>query len=137
MKKVEEIKVTNVEELKDAINSGYYESVPYLKINYLKEGTTIDENETIKWNRDEVERLNAETKQKLEENRAERVAMNEKETNDIITAYSNYSGFSKEAVNVVYSYAHQESHAYGIQEILGTLEEVLDVMIKIKNMENQ
>lgn len=124
------MKVTNIEELNEAIRQGHYD-VGYVKSRYLREGTVIDENKSVKWNREEVERLNNEMKEKVEMNRKKRRDVERKQTEDIIRAYANDNGLTEEQVGKIYEHAYRESHSEGRYAVLDTLEELIDLIVDV------
>lgn len=124
------MKVTNIEELNEAIRLDIY-NVEYIKESYLNESTVIDEDKSVKWNREEVARLNEEMKVKVQNNRQLRRDMENKQREDIIRAYANESGYSENKVALIYVYAYNESHSSGMYEVIQTLDSLIDLFQEV------
>lgn len=72
------MKFTDIEEITPAYESIFYNRSSINKgLNYLPLGAVIDEEKSVRWNREEVERLNKETEATLAERKA---LQNQKET---------------------------------------------------------
>ena len=125
------MEVTNLEELNEAIRADAYSQVEYIRAKYLKDSTVIDEDKSVKWNREEVERLNEEMKAKVNKNKQERRDMDNKYRKDVIRAYANDSGYSEEKVGVIFNHAYSESHSSGMNEVIQTLEELIDLIKEV------
>lgn len=121
------MKINSIQELNEAIRNNAYQ-VEYVKPKYLKENAVIDEDKSVKWNREEVKRLNAEMKAKVEQNRKDRRDMESKQIDDIIRVYANDSGYTEEQIGKIFNYAYSESHSSGIFEVLQTLDDLVDLM---------
>lgn len=122
------MKVTNLHELNYAMEEDIYNQVGYVRNERLDPLKVINEDKSVKWNREEVLRLNDEMKAKVESNRKERRDMSHKQDQDIIRAYSNDSGLSEEKVGIIYNYAYSESHASGINEVIQTMESLIELV---------
>ncbi len=121
------MKINSIQELNEAIRNNTYQ-VEYVKPKYFKENAVIDEDKSVKWNREEVQRLNEEMKAKVEQNRKERRAMESKQIDDIVRVYANDSGYTEEQIGKIFNYAYSESHSSGIFEVLQTLDDLVDLM---------
>ena len=72
------MRFTDIEEITPAYESIFYNRSSINKgLNYLSLGHVIDEEKSVRWNREEVERLNKETEATLAERKA---LQNQKET---------------------------------------------------------
>jgi len=127
------MKITNVEELNKAIKENLYH-VEYFKPKYLKEDTIIDEDKSVRWNREQVEQLNLEMKIKAKQNKQERKDMQLKQQKDIVRAYANQANLSEQKIKLILDYAYEESHSYGIQAVLETLDSLIDLIKKIEDL---
>ena len=127
------MKITNVEELNKAIKENLYH-VEYFKLKYLKEDTVIDEDKSVNWNREQVEQLNLEMKIKAKQNKQKRKDMELKQQKDIVRAYANQANLSEQKIKLILDYAYEESHSYGIQAVLETLDSLIDLIKKIEDL---
>lgn len=121
------MKVTSLGELNEAMRQDLYNQIEYVRPKYLNENTVIDEDKSVKWNREEVVRLNKEMKIKVDNNRQQRIDMENKQRDDIIRAYANYSGYNEDKVGTIYNYAYSESHSSGMYEVIQTLDSLIDL----------
>lgn len=124
------MKITNVQELNEALRNGYYDT-EYVRPKFLREGTIIDEEKSVRWNREEVERRNNEMKERVEENRRELREKERQQHDDIIRAYANDSGLSEEQIGKIYSYAYSQYHSSGMSEVIDGLEELIDLVLDV------
>lgn len=91
---------------------------------YPKVGDVLDEDKSVKWNRDEVARLrevyDAEVK-KLNSDR--NTICNAYETQIKFLLSEDY-GLNSDEVNKLWSYAYAEGHAYGVREVVSQFKDV-------------
>lgn len=127
------MKITNVEELNKAIKENLYH-VEYLKPKYLKEYTVIDEDKSVRWNREQVEQLNLEMKIKAKQNKQERKDMQLKQEKDIVRAYANQANLSEKKIKLILDYVYEENHSYGIWAVLETLDSLIDLIKKVEDL---
>ena len=127
------MKITNVEELNKAIKENLYH-VEYFKLKYLKEDTVIDEDKSVNWNREQVEQLNLEMKIKAKQNKQKRKDMELKQQKDIVRAYANQANLSEQKIKLILDYAYEESHSYGIQAVLETLDSLIDLIKEVEDL---
>lgn len=124
------MKITNVQELDEALRNGHYDTV-YIRPKFLREGTIIDEEKSVRWNREEVERRNKEMKERIEENRRQRREKERQQDEDIIRAYANESGLTEEQVGKIYRHAYSQYHSSGISEVIDELNELISLFIDV------
>lgn len=124
------MKITNVQELKEALRNGYYDTV-YVRPKFLREGTIIDEEKSVRWNREEVERRNKEMREKVEENRRQRREKERQQHDDIVRVYANDSGLSEEQIGKIYSYAYSKYHSSGMSEVINEMDELIDLVVDV------
>lgn len=100
-------------------------------VNYI-----FDEEKSVKWNRQEVERRNQEREDLEKElQQAKNKASNEVHE-DIYYAIQNEvdnANISREAAAGIWEYAYQQGHACGWNDIKICLDEVLELISKILN----
>lgn len=96
----------------------------------LPVGFITDENQSVKWNREQVELNN---KNYLEEVKR----LNTKKNKACVAAHEElYKVMQKElpvpltkdALNAIWSYAYEKGHSYGVNEVLIHLEEVVEMV---------
>ena len=95
------------------------------KLRKYKVGEVIDEEKSVRWNREEVERLN-----KLHEDEVK--ALNTKKNllyTTLIKAIKEYimknTDVSEPQATKIWEYLYSHYHAYGIEECLANLNELL------------
>ena len=122
-------------ELREAILNDTFKVEYMSRPKYVKEGFVFNEDKSVKWNREEVERVNAHLKAEYD---AYKNAVNEAENAErlaiIKTFASEYDG-SEAKVEAAYSYAYSESHSSGMYDVIITLEEVMDLYKTMNSME--
>lgn len=124
-------KIMSVEEIKNAVRNDAFK-VQYMKrISMLKETHVIDENKSVKWNREEVARVNAEAIAKYAEYQKTVNAMESKMTEEIIKAYANEYGMSIKRVEKIYSHAYSEGHSGGMYEVFNELDTMMDLFEEV------
>lgn len=98
-------------------------------VKKYREGTIIDEDKTVRWNREEVERRNAEY-------RAAVGKLNTVRNKARDTVFEHIYAYIKDALGAactqkkaeaIWNYAYEAGHAYGIVEIKNYLDEIMDL----------
>ena len=84
-----------------------------------KEGTIFDEEKSVRWNREEVDRKN--------NLRREKNQMYEKLVNLIYQYIIQETKVSKERAAKIYNYLYEEYHSYGLTECINHLDDLLDL----------
>lgn len=120
----------NVQELHEAMRNGYYDTV-YVRPKFLREDTVIDEEKSVRWNREEVERRNKEMKERVEENRRQRREKERQQYDDIIRVYANDSGLSEEQIGKIYNYAYSQYHSSGMLEVIIEMDDLIDLVVDV------
>ena len=116
------------EELKKAWNLPEIPSFKKLKI-----GTIIDEDKSVKWNREEVERINKEYDEEVTRLRNQQQwAINQVEK-QIYELIAECTGISIEKAPKVWSMVYAEHHSGGLYEIFGALDEMCDFLYELLN----
>lgn len=92
-----------------------------------KIGEVIDEDKTVKWNREEVERRN-----KLREEEVKKLnAQKNKMLLEWIDAVKLYiieeTKVKKDKADEIYNYLYGKYHSYGLLEVLANMDELLDL----------
>lgn len=94
-----------------------------------KIGTIFDEEKSVKWNREEVERKNFEFENAVKQlNREKNLLYTE-----LISMVSSYiiveTGVSVEKSEKIWNYLYSNYHAYGLAECLNHLDELLELFL--------
>lgn len=94
-----------------------------------KIGTIFDEEKSVKWNREEVERKNFEFENAVKQlNREKNLLYTE-----LISMINSYitveTGVSVERSEKIWNYLYSNYHAYGLAECLNHLDELLELFL--------
>lgn len=57
-----------------------------------------------------------------------------KQQKDIVRAYANQANLSEQKIKLILDYAYEESHSYGIQAVLETLDSLIDLIKKVEDL---
>lgn len=92
-----------------------------------KVGTIFDEDKSVRWNREEIERLNGiHTEEVKELNRKKNLLLANVE--DAIEKYIiEETKVSKKRAEKIYRYLYEEYHSYGIRECICHLDDLLEI----------
>lgn len=93
----------------------------------LAEGTVIDEEESVRWNREEVERRNAVREQEIIDLRNAKKGVQDNLEEEIIHKFAKEYDVPTESVKKIYSYAFLQDHAYGIRDVINTAENLIEL----------
>lgn len=104
---------------------------------YPKVGDVIDEDKSVKWNREEVERLRDAYNERVKELNKMKSKINAAYEDKFIKLLAKDNGLSNWVAKLVYAYAYMDSHDSGIYAVRGTFEDVADLLNDIKKMENE
>ena len=98
------------------------EKYPYPKLNDV-----LDEEKSVRWNREEVVRLRAEYEEKVKDMQREKNAFETAYEAQIIKLLAKAYSFTMEESRKIWSYAYGKSHSYGIHNVRMTFEEIADL----------
>lgn len=99
------------------------------KSNKYKVGTVLDEDMSVKWNREEVERLNKiydDEVKELSEQKNELYINLRRATNAYIIQEINVD---KKKADKIFNYLCNEYYSYSFKEVLNHLDDLLDLFI--------
>lgn len=122
-------------ELREAIQNDDFKVEYMSRPKYVKEGFVFNEDKSVKWNRDEVERVNAELKEKYDAYRKTVAEAEDAERNAIIETFASEYNVSEAKVGAAYNYAYSESHSSGMYAVICTLEELMDLYAEMNSMD--
>lgn len=121
-------------EIVDKINNGEYEpKMEYPKLTRHRLDTVIDENKSVKWNKEEVERRNSESIKAREEYRNSMYEGESKFKEDV-DSYLEYlyeGSLNKAQANVIVKKAWEENHSEGFLSVLDKADELAEWTIEI------
>lgn len=102
---------------------------------YPKAGDILDEDKSVKWNREEVERQRQAYLNRVDElNKCENVIGNAFD-NRIVTLLAKDYGFSKEESRKIWNFAYEQEHSGGTRSVYNTYVDFADVytdLLKIR-----
>lgn len=116
-------------------NNEYRSKIEYPKEKKLNENHIFDENQTVKWNRDEVNRYNESIDKQLQEYDNSEHSGNNNFQEDVIAYLIEEYGFNKEMASKVFYKAYEDGHSCGYSEVLTyamDYGEFVDEVIKLK-----
>lgn len=94
-----------------------------------KAGTVLDEDKSVKWNREEVERLNKIYDDEVKELNRQKNELYIGLVNAIKMYIIQETNVSKKQADKIYNYLCNEYHSYGLRECLNQLDDLLDLFI--------
>ena len=104
------------------------------KFPYPKTGDVLDEEKSVKWNREEVLRLReAYNTEALRLNQIKNNMIREFEAKLISLLSKEYSITVKES-EILYKYAYEESHSDGVYEIIDTYRDYAEMYDELKEI---
>lgn len=128
-------KAMTIFEVREAILNRTFKVEYMARPKYVKEDFVFNEDKSVKWNREEVERVNKSLKEDYEEYKKNVSDAEDAERKTIIKAFSNEYDISESKVEAAYNYAYSESHSSGIYNVTITLESVMDLYTKMNSMD--
>ncbi len=122
----------NWKEAREKLNEAWnLSAIPSFK--KLEIGTIIDEDKSVKWNREEVERINKDYDEEVTRLRNQKQsAINEVEK-QIYEFIAECTGLPVEKAPKVWSMVYADHHSGGLYEIFGALEEMCDFLYELLN----
>lgn len=102
---------------------------------YPKVGDVIDEDKSVKWNREEVVRLRDAYDERVKELNKMKSTINKAFEDKFVILLAKDNGLSKGVAKLVYAYAYMESHDSGPYAVRGTFDDVADLLNDIKKLE--
>lgn len=101
-----------LEDIRKDYNDGVYVSkLKYPTAKKFPEGYIFDEDKSVKWNKEEVQRRNQEIADQYSAYRAENARLNNNLGDDVMNALVAEYGFSREQVLKIWGYAYNEKHS--------------------------
>lgn len=115
-----------LKKLYDMVNE--YTSFSYKpELKRYNNGDVIDEDKSVKWNREQVEILNKKYNDKVKELNTKGNLMYTNLVNGIKEYIIEETKVSKKQADKIYNYLYDEYHSHGIAECLNHLDDLLDL----------
>lgn len=92
-----------------------------------KIGSVIDEEKSVRWNREEIERLNNIHIEEAEELNRKKTLLRINFENAVIDYIISETKVSKDKAEKIYNYIYTEYHSYSIRECLYHLDDLLEL----------
>lgn len=117
-----------IEELFDMAKEYYNLSCKPKSCKY-KDGTIFDEDKSVKWNREEAERLNKIHDDEIKSLNAQKNKLLVNFIHNVRTYIIQETNVTETQANKIYNYLCNEYHSYGFEECLRHLDDLLDLFI--------
>lgn len=126
----------SLQEVQDAyLNKEYENKMEYPYGKYMSQNTVIDEDKSVRWNREQVEKHNKEIDDAKKVYREESTRLQNKLAEDIIAAIQyDYSSINEEQARKIYGYAYQEKHSH-FNDVFYFIEELCDLYKDLLELE--
>ena len=120
--------VISYSEIESKIRANIYDTKLHMptRIPY-RQGYVFDENQSVKWNREEAERREAQYHADLKEYRDDCNRLDREFMNDVISYIEDRTGKHEQAVQL-FNYAYREGHDTGYGDVLTIADEILDII---------
>lgn len=120
-------------------NKEYETKLEYPKLSRYAKDTIIDENQTVKWNREEVERRNDEKSKELKKYRNSIKEGQLSFEKDVVSyiVLSNESMINKEQAEEIFKKTWNEEHSEGRISVLNEALELADFIIKMIDLKDK
>ena len=109
-----------------------HQTIPYHpKKKPLREGTILDENQSVKWNREQVELSKKEYDAELKKLRKQHSEIERHALNAVYSYIQDnlcHQFFSTEKCAILYSKAYERGHSAGYQEVMNYVDEYIDFL---------
>lgn len=126
-------KIKTVFEIKEAIRNGEFNPKPVGRLNRLPENHVIDENKSVKWNREAVASLNEVKRSEYNAKREANKKLAEKMESEILKSFA--SEFNISEAKVELAFRHSLRMSPNIIEALDNLEETLELFEEMNSIE--
>lgn len=94
----------------------------------LKETDVLDEEQSVRWNKEEVKRRNLSRESKIASFTAALNQCNKDITEQIKKYICGNWGFKEQTAEIIYRNAYEKGHAYGYREVLIYVDENADMV---------
>ena len=94
-----------------------------------KIGTVFDEDKSVKWNKEEVERLNKVYEAEVKKLNTQKNELMINLVHSIKTYIIQETNVKKEQADKIYDYLYSEYHSYGLRECISHLDDLLNLFV--------
>ena len=94
---------------------------------YPKKDTVIDENQSVKWNREEVNRQRATFEKRVEDLNKWKNKLNNQYEHRIITLLGKENSISYDESSLIWSYAYMDGHSSGVRNVISIYCDLIDL----------
>lgn len=117
--------------IKDKIKAGVYDNnFEYPRKDYtMKEGYITDEDKSVKWNREQVQKNIDSYNSKIDLYHTEGNRLAKLFEQDVINYIKKHCGFKEEACKFLLGEAWEKGHANGLADVISELEELIEIVI--------
>ncbi|MDX5808386.1 hypothetical protein [Bacillus cereus group sp. BfR-BA-02730] len=129
-----EISYSCIDEISNAFVNKFYEPLQeYPSHRKFSENHVFDEEKSVKWNREEVERQNEQVKQRKMEWNSEKSRLNAKLQNDCVQILKEDYGLNEAQAEKLYGYVYNDKHScmhdffIYLEEFAGVTKEILSL----------
>lgn len=98
---------------------------------YPKAGDILDEDKSVKWNREEVARLRQEYLNRVDELNRRKNAISNAFDNRIVILLAKDYGFSKEESRKIWNFAYGQEHSGGTSAVINAYTDFADVYAEL------
>lgn len=97
---------------------GQFLSLPPIQGKRFPDGHIFDENKTVKWNREEVKKKNAEVESQKKEREKVEQAIIQAARDEIIHYLMDDFGFTEDVAAIIFNKSNEKGHSSGFCEVL-------------------
>lgn len=121
-------------EIIDKINNGEYETkLEYPRGTRHRPDTIINEDKSVRWNREQIEKINNESHKARKEYRNS-IYEGELNFKKDVASYLKNGSLNKERADAIVERAWMEAHSEGFLSVLYTADELADFVMEIINL---
>lgn len=125
------------DDVSELLDNGFYNTkVQYPKDKRHSNNFIQDESKSVIWNREFVKNHNKVIIDQIQNYHKDQNRLYNLFREDLIEAIIDYTGISKFAADIIFSYAYEEGHAYGYRDVMikaEELSELVETVIRLKD----
>lgn len=120
------------EDVQDMEHKGEFKNkVPCLTVTLLKDGYIFDEEQSVKWNREQVEAHNTDIKRQKDDYSSGEMKAHAFFADCLKAAITHETGLTLEKAEVIYQKAYADGHSGGYQNVIAYASELCDFVSDI------
>ena len=116
---------------REKVDAAYKEYYDLKRKKPYPDDYVFDENNTVRWNREEVQRRNCELNAKVIDAQGVYKSLDNSFHIFLLKEVHENYGFTREMTEEIWGMAYEESHSSGYREVLNTFENLLDFTLKM------